>query len=161
MPQTCSICRHERRKMIDGELIEGVPLRDIARRYGVSKDALARHKSEHLPERLSRAKAAETVASADNLLDQLDQLRKRAMSLLDQAEAAGDFSTALRGVREARACLETLAEVSGELNRQPVIVLTQHPEWVDLRGRIVAALRPFPDARLHVLAALSDGELRP
>ncbi len=158
MPRACTICIHPDRKRIDAALIEGVPNRRIAAQWGLSETSVRRHADSHLPASLAQGKRADDAASADTLLDRLEELRSRAMRLLDQAEAAGDYRTALSGIREARGCLETLAEVQGELDRQPRIMLALSPEWLAVRGAIVAALSPFPDARLHVAAAISQLE---
>jgi hypothetical protein len=49
MPQPCKICRHENRTKIEAALLEGYPaLRAIGTQYGVSKDALHRHRAAHL-----------------------------------------------------------------------------------------------------------------
>ncbi len=40
------------------------------------------------------------------------------------------------------------------LDERPQVVLVQSPEWVALRGVIVAALAPHPAARLAVAEAL-------
>jgi hypothetical protein len=95
------------------------------------------------------------VANADDLLAQLKALRNKAISLLTKAEAAGDYRTALAGIREARGCIETLMEVEGELDRRNVVTITVHPEWLALRTIILAALAPFPEARQQVAACLT------
>jgi hypothetical protein len=105
MPRACTICTHAERTAIDQELIAGLPFRDIAGRYGVAKSSVERHKAEHVPTTLAKAKEAQTVADADDLLKQAGALRTKAMSLLLKAEQAGDYRTALAGIREARSCL--------------------------------------------------------
>ena len=62
--------------------------------------------------------AAET-ARADDLLDQVKALRNKSLSLMLAAEKSGDLRTALAGIREARACLELLAELSQAIDRRP------------------------------------------
>ncbi len=49
MPRTCTICGHEQRRRIEAAMLEQAPLRDIARRWGVSKDAASRHRKDHIP----------------------------------------------------------------------------------------------------------------
>ncbi len=55
MARTCTVCAHEGRAEIDSRLVRREPYRDIARHYGVSKDALSRHVKIHLPEQLTLA----------------------------------------------------------------------------------------------------------
>lgn len=154
MPRPCTVCTHEGRRAIDRELVGDAPNRAIARQYGVSKDAIARHRAEHLPEKLARAEQAEQVAQADDLLREVRALRSKAYALLLKAESQGDLKTALSGVREARACLELLAELEGELDRRPQVNLLLAPEWLAVRTALLDALRPFPEARTIVSARL-------
>jgi len=98
-------------------------------------------------------KAAELV-EADNLLDQVGDLQRRALAILDRAEEAGELKTALSAIREARGNLELLAKLLGELDERPVVNLNVSPEWLELRTVIVGALEPHPDARESVLRAI-------
>src|SRR5687767_13315534 len=117
MPRTCTVCTHPQRPAIDQALVAGeLSFRNIAERFGTSVTALTRHKKEHLPGHVAKAKQAANVALADDLLGQIAALRNKAISLLNKAETAGDYRTALLGIREARACIETLLEVEGELD---------------------------------------------
>jgi hypothetical protein len=73
MPQTCTACRHPNRPDIDGAILRGESLRDIARQSRLSKDAVARHKP-HVLKTLVKAHDAQEVARADSLLaDVLDR----------------------------------------------------------------------------------------
>ncbi|MDJ1422566.1 MAG: hypothetical protein M5U10_11705 [Candidatus Methanoperedens sp.] len=114
-----------------------------------------RHK-DHLPVELTKAQAAQEVAQADTLLDQVKQLQRKAWELLGKAEAAGDLRTALQGVREAKGCLELLAKLQGELQQEGTINITLAPEWLELRTVILHALEPFPEAKLRLAAALQE-----
>lgn len=158
MPRTCTICTHAERAAIDAALIANEPYRHIAARFATSTGALQRHKDDHLPATLARAEAATETARGDSLLAQVQALKGKAISLLLKAEAAGDYRTALSGIREARACLELLAEMEGELNRAPQVNIILSPEWTRLRAVIIGALAPYPDARLAVAARLVDVE---
>jgi len=158
MPRTCTICSHPERPEIDRELAsESTPNRRIAARYGVSEQAIRRHRTEHLPAHLSTAHEAGQVAEAGSLLDQVRSLQRKALSLLEAAEGMGDYRTALAGVREARACLELLLETEGELDRRNVVNVLIAPQWIELRAVVIDALQPYPDARQAVAQALEDG----
>ena len=57
MARTCTICAHPQREEIDQALVAGrEALRDIARRFATSKDAVARHRAEHLPAVIAQAR---------------------------------------------------------------------------------------------------------
>ena len=153
MPRVCTICIHPDRPAIDTALIAGEAYRGIAKRYEASEAAMFRHR-EHLPATMVKAQAAGQVAKADDLLEQLQALRNKAMALLLKAEAAGDYRTALAGIREARACIETLLEVEGELDRRPQVNIAISAEWIEIRSVILTALQTHPEARQDVVTAL-------
>ncbi len=153
MPRTCTVCSHPERPAIDKALVSGEPYRGIAKRYEASEAAMFRHR-EHLPATMVKAQAAGQVAQADDLLEQLQALRNKAMALLLKAEAAGDYRTALAGIREARACIETLLEVEGELDRRPQVTIVTNPQWIEIRSVILTALQTHPEARSAVVRAL-------
>ena len=154
MPRPCSICTNPDRAALDTALVSGEPLRGIARRFAVSEDALFRHRSDHIPAHVATAKAAAEVAQADDLLSQVRDLHRLAMHILARASAAGDLRTALAGVREARACIETLLEVEGEIDRRPQVNILIAPEWVQVRSVLLEALTPYADARAAVAGRL-------
>ena len=158
MPRACSICTHAERDAINQALVTNESYRNIAKRYETSEQAMYRHKAEHMPVAVAKAQEAHDVAVADDLLSQLKALRSRAVSILLKAEQAGDLRTALLAIREARACIETLLEVEGELNRRPQVNLYISAEWVELRAVLMAALEPFPEARAAAAGALLEAE---
>ncbi len=116
--------------------------------------ALKRHKSEHLPGHVAKAQEARQVADADDLLHQLKALRNRAIGILQKAETAGDYRTALAGIREARGCIETLMEVEGELDRRGVTNIVVSADWIEIRSAILVTLKAHPDARQAVAGTL-------
>jgi len=155
MPRACQTCQHADVAAIDRELAANAAIPALAALYRVSSDSLLRHKQNHLPQAVARAEAAKEVTRGDDLLDQVNKLKGKAVSLLLKAEAAGDYRTALAGIREARSCLELLLEVEGEINRQPVVNILVSDEWLWVRGIIIAALDAHPEARNAVVLALS------
>lgn len=113
MANVCSICTHPDRKELDRLLVSrGASYRDIARRFGVSKSALARHRKEHLPALLAMAYEAEQVAHSNDLLAEANMLRTKTLELLERAEHEGDLKTALAGVRTALSSVELLAKMA-------------------------------------------------
>ena len=105
-----------------------------------------------------KAQEAQEVAQADNLLEQVQNLQAKALSILAKAEAAGDLRTALQGIREARSCLELLAKLQGELQQEGTVNITLAPEWLELRTVILQSLEPWPEARLAIAQAVKEVE---
>ncbi len=157
MPRVCTICTHPEKEAINQALVNGEPFRHIAARYGTSTGALQRHKADDLPSIMVKSEKAREVAHADDLVWQIKQLRNKAISILGQAETAGDLKTALMGGREARACIELLAEMEGEINRRPVFNLYMSAEWIEVRAVLLHALGDFPEARAAAALALRGG----
>ena len=157
MPRRCTVCAHPEVEAIDMALVAGEPYRSVANRYeSLSQASVQRHSENHLPATLSKAKEAEMVAHADDLLEQVRDLQVRTFAILEAAEASEQHRTALSAIREARANLALIGEITKELDRG-TIKLELSPEWLELRGVIVAALEPHPAARDSILRALEGG----
>jgi hypothetical protein len=156
MPRSCTLCEHPRREEIDRALVGDSSNLSVSSLFGVSESAIRRHKANHLPAKLVMAQAAEEVAQADDLLDQVRDLQARTLAILEAAESTRQHRTALAAIREARSNLELLAKLLGELDERPVVNLNVSPEWLELRAVIVAALEPYSDARGAVLRAIES-----
>jgi hypothetical protein len=96
MPPSCSICRHPDRHNIEADLRAGIPYRDIGRRRGVSKDAVARHRANHM----SRHTATGLAAG------------KEIMALLDKAATSPTWNATVLTIREARRYVEQQMELN-------------------------------------------------
>jgi predicted transcriptional regulator len=151
VPRTCSICSHEHRDAMEDAFIVGQAKRRIASHYGVTERAVRHHLREHLPALLALARDAERAARADTLLDRMEALQSQTLAILDAPE---DQRTALAAIAQARRNLELIGEVTRELDRGATINVALNPEWLELRGVIIAALEPHPTARDSVLRAL-------
>lgn len=175
MPRRCSVCDHPPRAEIDEALVgASVSLRGIARQHGVDDTSVWRHSLTHIPALLAMAHEAEVVAEADTLMSRVHQRLERAEGviaraevLLSRAEGGEDLEIAIKALeawRKSNAdidkALELLGRVTGELRDKQVNVnvLVASPEWVALRGRLLEALGPFPEARAAVVRALSERE---
>ena len=155
MPRTCTICTHPERETIDLALMGNNPLRDIARQWRVSKDAVARHKADHIPIHLAKAEEAREVTTADDLLGQLLSLNRETITILREARTGKDKDNelALKAIARAEKQIELQARLLGELKDTTVNVLIS-PQWHELRAVLVHALIPYPQARIAVTEAL-------
>jgi hypothetical protein len=162
VPRVCSVCTHEDRADIDAALISGVSVREIASRYvALSKDAVQRHRVDHLPDTLLKAAEAEELADADKLKQELETVKADVSRLKDKAEREGDYRTALTGCDKALKALELQARLLQLIQEAPQVNILVSAEWVSLRTTLLYALEPYPDARRSVLRALeSDGNGR-
>jgi hypothetical protein len=156
MPRRCTVCDHPERHSIDEALVIGAPYRSVAKRFGLSESAVYRHKTEHLPVHLLKAREVEELVQADNLLEQVRNLQTHALDILERAETTGDLRTALAAISQARGNLELLGKLAGKLDERPVVNLNVSPEWLELRTVLVGALEPHPAAHTAVLRALES-----
>jgi len=138
--------------------VAGEPNRRIAPRYGVTETALRRHAANHLPASLVQAQQAAEVVRADSLLAQALDLQARAQGILNKTEADGNYRAACSAIREARGLLELQARLLGELDERPQVNVLVLPEWQAIRGALVAALAPYPEARQAVAGVLAEVE---
>ena len=154
MPRRCTVCDHPESHSIDETLVTGAPYRSVAKRFELSESAVYRHKTEHLPVHLLKAREVDEVAQADDLLEQPRNLQAHALDILERAEKAGDLRTALAAISQARGNLELLGKLAGELDERPMVNLNVSSEWLELRAVIVGALEPHPAAHKAILRAL-------
>jgi hypothetical protein len=134
-----------------------ISLQQYADNVGCAKPSVERHVKGHLPDALLKAKDIKDVANGDSLLDELKKARERTFSLLDKAEAAADtrvYGSPVAYLKEIREQIKLLAELEGRLATQPTVNVLVLPEWLELKTRIVAALRPYPDALRAVRDAI-------
>lgn len=129
MPQRCKVCSRADRGAIDKALIDGRAFRNIAERFGTSATALHRHKQEHIPTALVKARSAHEVTRGGTLMDQVSQVRDKALSLLAKAESERDWRCASVLLREIRCTIELMSKVtiaSGEMiSREEAMDLVQ------------------------------------
>lgn len=143
---------------MDRALVEGVAFPALVAKYRVSKDALSRHKANHLPSKLVMAEKAGEVVEADDLLGRVQDLQARTLAILEAAESTQQHRTALSAIREARSNLELLAKLVGQLDDRPQVNALLSPQWLELRAVIVEVLSPYPDARSAVAGKLLELE---
>ena len=155
MPRTCTVCSHPDRPAVDTALIAGEPYRDIARRFRVSKDAVARHKDEHLPAGMVKAQEVTDVRHAIDVVQQLKAINGVCMSVLKDARDQGDGDLALKAVDRIQRQIELQAKLIGQLDERPVVNVLVTSEWMQVRAAIIDALAAHPAARVTVAQTLT------
>jgi hypothetical protein len=155
MSQPCTICTHAKRRAIDEELVAGAPNRRIASRYHVIETSVRRHRQRHLPEKMVKAQEAEDVRQAIDVVAQLKAVNAACWRVLTDARAAGDAGTVLRAADRIGRQLELQAKLLELIDERPVVNIVLSDEWIGLRGRLLAALEAYPDARLALAESLN------
>jgi len=78
MPRQCTVCAHAARAAIDAALVSGATPYELHSTYtDLSREALQRHKADHLPEKLLKAQEIREIADADRLKDELEHIYAR------------------------------------------------------------------------------------
>jgi hypothetical protein len=143
MPQSCTVCRSEKRPQIDEALLRNEPFRSIAARFGKSATALVRHKASHLTAALVAAKQAHDTEYAGTVFERLRGINGETIAILREARAASNPALALMAVGRIEKQLELEAKLLGQLNdppaRGPVLVVVMPggasmPRYADLEG---------------------------
>jgi hypothetical protein len=86
MANTCSICRHSKRKEIESALAAGQSLRDIAGRFQVGKSSVERHAADCIPYVLSKARREREFDYAVNINDEMKRAVSRINKLFDACQ---------------------------------------------------------------------------
>jgi transposase-like protein len=181
MPRRCTICDHPRRAEIDRALLRNEDgYRSIAKRFAISESALFRHRQGHLADVVAKGLEAELkpdsgtvepshamdlarehrsleARSAEQAIDAVAQLKAinaACLEVLKQARADGQPAILLKAVDRIARQIELQARLLGQIQEGHTINVAVLPEWHGIRQRILAALHPFPDARLAVVRAL-------
>jgi hypothetical protein len=155
VPRTCTICSHPQRQAIDKAIVAGTPLATIATQYHVIDESLRRHRDSHLPQTLVKAAEAEDVRQAIDVLAQLKAINGAALKILADAHRQGDGELALKAIDRIHRQLELQAKLLGELDDRPQVNVLVMPEWLAVRGALLAALAPYVEARMAVATALA------
>lgn len=172
MGSRCQICESPERSKIELGLARRVSYATLARKFGVSSDAVGRHKRLHFPAQLEAALIATGAPSAidleqlrqsesEGLLQSVVVQRARLYALADKAEEFDDVRAAASVHGRITDNLTLAAKLVGELNTHHSTTINQlviSPEYLELRGDLITALAPFPDARRAVAKILRERE---
>jgi len=155
MALICTVCRSKSRKAVEIALtVDRATLRDVARRFGLSKDALMRHRREHIRPAVVRAVEKREDLRASDLLEQLHGLHDRTLELLDRAERdKAKPADVARVIKECRENLATMGKLLGAFPAGPGTLIDNRTQILNLEGLTIDELRS--------LARLGDSDRRP
>lgn len=126
--KVCSICRHRKLAQIDQALLKGQAQAAVARRFGVSPDAVNRH-AKHIQSALVRAQTkqdGDELRYGDKLLHEVDRIRQDAERLQEESEQRRDVRAALRAIHERLAVVELEAKLSGQIKPAQSLTINVH-----------------------------------
>jgi hypothetical protein len=128
MPRVCTICNRKDRPEIDRALVSGATLREITRRFRVSKDASSRHKN-HVSQSIVKAAERREERLGDSLLEEMARIKEKIWKMLDAAEAEGDRMAFVALVRELRQTIGGYFELA---ERSMPKAVGREEDWVEV-----------------------------
>src|SRR5262245_14046500 len=171
-PTQCTICLSDKRHQVEIALVHRVPLRVIAKRYGLSFDAIWRHGKKHLSPQLRAAILAAQKpqavdleqlqrSEAEGILSQLVAQRARLQLTVEQAQELGNIADVVKAEKAITDNLTLVAKLLGQLTVHHQVTHASGrvaPDSLRLRQVLAEALWPFPPAALAVGKALHQLE---
>jgi len=157
MARACTICTHASREAIDRALLDLAPNRRVATRYGVTEQAVRRHRASHLKDRMIQAAERREDADIRTAIDVIAQLRAinaATIAVLRGARRAKDGELALKAIDRIQRQIELQAKLIGELQPEGTTNISINADWLAIRTVIVGALASYPEARHAVAGAL-------
>ncbi len=154
----CAVCTHEDKDLINQRMLSGLSVRAIAEEFDIGRMAVQRHRQNHLPHELVKSKKLKEMEEADELINRIQGLYKKAIELINVAEKDKKYAPAVSAIKEARASLELMAKITGDLKVGNTYNITYSPQWTNLRQVLVNVLEPYPDIAGKVVSALEEAE---
>lgn len=101
---TCKVCKLPNKtvKKLEDDFINGVPISQIARAYGVSDNSVKFHTTNHLPEKIVKGAQKELEANSSNILGRIEELHGWIKIILERSLDLKHDRTALKAIAEAR-----------------------------------------------------------
>ncbi|MBZ5588138.1 MAG: hypothetical protein LAO05_06205 [Acidobacteriia bacterium] len=144
----CLACQHPKRAALDAALAAGDTLSFLSAKFGISRSAIHRHKTQHLLEAIAAEVPTAAVEAWNGFLTRLHKHDERAEKLFAEAEdimrkarRRKDNATALQAHAAARAALAELRAA------------------MELSAKLGGQLRAGTTVNVAVLAAESGGAL--
>ena len=163
MTMVCQVCTHNKRLIIDRELVAGGNQSAIARNYNISLDSVHRHAKEHISRQLATAFAKKEALENLDLLGEIEDLLARTKNILTEAENKKKYTLALAAIKEARGIYELLCKVAYALHatRQAELELEQaQTEAEHFRPLSSEELTVFSDEELKLAASMGTKILK-
>jgi hypothetical protein len=162
----CMVCIHPERHRIEFLIARGASRKSLGERFDVGQHAVHNHWSKHVPATVKAAalaKALKPGVEVEKLLDDenagllahLQRIRGVLFDQFDAAAEAGDRHGVSMLSARLHDNLRLGAQKTGELQahapKTSITNVVLSPAYLDLRGRLLLALRRYPDAA-HAVA---------
>jgi hypothetical protein len=172
----CKICRFADRPRLEVLLAGGASLSSVAKKFGFNRENVRRHWGHVDPERkialafgpVQRANLESHLCEeSESVIDHYRAVRSGLYALYENAIAAGDTNGASLVAGRLLTCLDAMARLTGQLLQSPLVVnntqnvFLNDPGFAAFQAELIAALRPFPEARNAVIACFEKLDAEP
>lgn len=147
----CLVCQHQEQATITADLVRGVPLYRLSKRYGINRESLRSHLANHVsPAMASVHQVCDPAKSA--VLDKIEELLAEGDRMYEAARAVANMPMALRATAELRALLELKAKITGELDERPAVTVNvqQSSEYITVRNIFFEEAEDYPELRTRI-----------
>lgn len=164
----CKVCAHHEVLRIELILASGAGQLAVARKFGLSKDSVARHWHRHVSDERKAALivgpaalqslGAKVGEEAESVLDLHKAVRAPLWAAYAAAAEAGDAVTLDRLSGRLTDSISATGRLTGELASSPLVQnnvqinLIANPEFERFRSNLLRVLSRFPDAARAVIA---------
>ncbi len=168
----CKTCAHAERARIDFLLATGTPTKPLAARFGLAPSSVYTHYKKHVSADYKRAVKIGPLQNEEHLRQLCTENNSSVLETLKAVNAgltarwlanfeAGADGTFADLTGHLRKNLELMAKLSHELalptsttNIVNNVAIFEHPEYLRALNCMRDALKPYPEARKAVAAAL-------
>jgi hypothetical protein len=166
--KSCSVCNHPDRRDVDQQVAAGIPLRKLAKRYGMSISALSNHNNRHVSRTefasIRRARAgARTAPQSKSVRERVEDGLEALEALMADSAKNKEHAQWLLAYKERLRTLELVGKISGEFSDAPTVTINvwNTPIWQAIRVVIFEELEKLPEVRAQLakrLLQLGDAE---
>jgi hypothetical protein len=120
---TCKICNHPNRLEIDREVVKGLSLAAIARKFDVNYNGLSNHANNHIARQLAQVWEKRALEEKTNMLERIEQIVDRAEDIFNRNYKAKKDSLALKALDSQRNTFDLLLKISTALHQAKLVEL--------------------------------------
>jgi hypothetical protein len=146
----CVVCPSSRRNAIEAGLVGNVGAEALEARFGLSAEAIQRHRRECIPSALERT---QVLVTARTVADRIAGLLDEADQFLTTARDEGDLKAWGVAVARLEGAIRLYGQFTGELGGDPDAAILASAKWREIKTILGEALKPFPDALEAVVRA--------
>lgn len=123
MSNACLICQSANRLAIDREVVEGINLSKIAKKFNVSYHSLYAHSQKHITRQLLAVADKKLMIEGNELLETITKIITRAERIFKRNYIAKKDLLALKALDSQRNTIQLLSNISAQLHAAKIAEL--------------------------------------